>query len=103
MKGNTPPSPPLATTSAINRALPTAGTVPQGLHDATTTAIAAAVVGGQLYRRPTVRELTGLSDSTLDRMVRAKTFPAPIKLGPRSVAWRSADIAAWMVSLSAAE
>ncbi|MGT2506434.1 helix-turn-helix transcriptional regulator [Cupriavidus basilensis] len=103
MKGNTPPSPSLATTSATNRALPMASAAPQSLHDAAATAIAAAVVGGQLYRRPTVRELTGLSDSTLDRMIRAGTFPQPIKLGPRSVAWRSADLAAWMASLPGAQ
>ncbi|MCP3019620.1 AlpA family phage regulatory protein [Cupriavidus basilensis] len=36
-------------------------------------------------------------------MIRAGTFPVPVKLGPRTSAWRSSDVAAWMASLSAVE
>lgn len=82
---------------------PGAAPVSRGFTDTATVAIAAAVLGGQLYRRPTVRAVTGLSDSTLDRMIKAGTFPAPVKLGPRTSAWRSSDVAAWMASLSAVE
>lgn len=84
-------------------ARPGAAPVSRGFTDTATVAIAAAVLGGQLYRRPTVRAITGLSDSTLDRMIKAGTFPAPVKLGPRTVVFKSADIAAWMASLPVAE
>lgn len=100
MTANSPQS---ATAPIPAHTMPGAATTPRGLQDAATAAIAAAVLGGQLYRKPTVRTITGLSDSTIDRMIRSGTFPQPVKLGPRSVAWRSADIAVWMASLAAVE
>ena len=38
---------------------------------------------------------TGTSRVQLWRRVRAGTFPAPIELGPNSVAWFKAEIDAW--------
>ncbi|HEX2752334.1 MAG TPA: AlpA family phage regulatory protein [Alphaproteobacteria bacterium] len=37
-----------------------------------------------------------ISSATLWRWVKAKTFPAPVKLGPRITAWRWDDVQAWM-------
>lgn len=56
----------------------------------------------RMIRLSTVRELTGLSRSTLyDRMAKG-TFPAHFRLGARAVAWREADIEAWLNSLEPA-
>ena len=34
--------------------------------------------------------------STLWAWIKAGTFPAPVKLGPSTTAWRCADVHAWM-------
>ena len=36
------------------------------------------------------------SATTLWRKVKAKTFPAPVKLSPGCTAWRVEDLRAWM-------
>jgi prophage regulatory protein len=38
-------------------------------------------------RLPEVKAVTGLSKSSLYALVRERSFPAPVRLGPRSVAW----------------
>ena len=45
-----------------------------------------------------VREMTGLSESALYRAVSAKTFPAPLKLGPKSNRWIRQEIEAWFAA-----
>ncbi|MFD2447142.1 helix-turn-helix transcriptional regulator [Vogesella fluminis] len=52
----------------------------------------------QLYRLPTVISLVGLSRSSIYRLMDDGAFPVPVKLGQRSVAWRSADVHAWIES-----
>lgn len=52
----------------------------------------------QVYRRPDVERITGLSRSTLYAMMAEGTFPKPVKLGKRAVGWREADISAWLDS-----
>jgi prophage regulatory protein len=42
-----------------------------------------------------VLEQTGLSRSTLHRMVKRKEFPAPKQLGIRAVGWRASAVNAW--------
>jgi prophage regulatory protein len=46
----------------------------------------------KILRQPEVAEMLSISDQTLDRWVRAKQFPAPLKLGPRAKGWLVADI-----------
>jgi prophage regulatory protein len=41
----------------------------------------------KILRQPEVTEMLGISEQTLDRWVRAKRFPAPLKLGPRAKGW----------------
>lgn len=48
-----------------------------------------------LIRLPQVKALTGLSRSGIYRLVAAGDFPAPVKLGERSVAWSEEEVAAW--------
>jgi prophage regulatory protein len=49
-----------------------------------------------LLRLPGVKEMTGLSRSTIYSWITAGRFPAPVKLGPRSVAWVKEEIEAWV-------
>lgn len=53
----------------------------------------------KLLRRPAVESLTGISRSTIYSMIADGTFPKPVKLGKRAVAWREADICEWLDSL----
>jgi prophage regulatory protein len=55
----------------------------------------------RLLRRPEVERLTGLSRSCIYKRMASKeaganSFPKPIPLGGRLVAWRSDDIEAWI-------
>lgn len=49
-----------------------------------------------LLRRPQVEALTGLACSTIYAYVKEDMFPKQIKIGKRAVAWREADILAWI-------
>ena len=46
-------------------------------------------------RLQAVIRVTGLSRSTLYRLIADEKFPRPVRLGPRAVAWRRADVEAW--------
>jgi prophage regulatory protein len=46
-------------------------------------------------RLPEVKLLTGLSKSSLYALIRANSFPAPVRLGPRTVAWVRSEIKQW--------
>lgn len=54
----------------------------------------------RILRRPEVLARTGLTDSVLDREVRAGRFPAPFKLLPdrraRAVGWSELEVQAWI-------
>ena len=52
----------------------------------------------RILRRPDVEARTGLARSTLYDWMKAGTFPKPIALGARLVAWRESDIDAWLAS-----
>jgi len=52
-----------------------------------------------LYRKTFVLQLTGLSHSTLYYLIKKGSFPAQVKIGQRAVAWRKADIDAWLAQL----
>jgi len=38
-------------------------------------------------RLPELKSVTGLSKSSLYALIRANSFPSPVQLGPRTVAW----------------
>jgi predicted DNA-binding transcriptional regulator AlpA len=38
-------------------------------------------------RLPEVKAITGLSKTSLYALIRDRSFPAPVRLGPRAVAW----------------
>jgi prophage regulatory protein len=39
--------------------------------------------------------ITGLGRSTIYRLMAIQKFPSPVRLGPRAVAWRRADLDKW--------
>jgi len=53
----------------------------------------------ELYRKPLVLQITGLSHSTLYYLMKNGTFPSQVKIGQRAVAWRKSDIDAWLAQL----
>ena len=52
----------------------------------------------RLLKRREVEEITGLSRSTIYRMVKTGQFPQPVRVGPKAVRWRLSDIIAWLES-----
>jgi prophage regulatory protein len=46
-------------------------------------------------RLPTVLSVTGLGRSTIYRLMADGSFPQPVRLGRRVVAWRWSDIDQW--------
>lgn len=49
-----------------------------------------------LARRRQVEQLVQLSRSTIYAAVKAGTFPAPVRIGARAVAWRISEIERWL-------
>lgn len=54
----------------------------------------------RLLRLPDVESKTGFKKSSIYLGIAAKTFPAPVRLGNRCVAWHEAEIDAWIASRS---
>ena len=52
----------------------------------------------RLMTRIEVQKRTGLSRTTVYRLMRAGTFPEPIKIGPRAVRWLESEIEAYLTS-----
>ena len=56
----------------------------------------------QLYRRKEVESLTGLSRSSIYKMMAEGTFPKPVHLTAKAVAWRDSDLNKWISELQEA-
>jgi prophage regulatory protein len=50
----------------------------------------------RFLRRRAVEHRTGLSRSTIYMMMHSGTFPRPVRIGGRAVAWLESDIDAWI-------
>tara|TARA_R100001480_G_scaffold142911_1_gene140545 strand:- start:2 stop:199 length:198 start_codon:yes stop_codon:yes gene_type:complete len=50
----------------------------------------------KFIKLPTVMDLTGYRRTSIFDKVAEGSFPAPVKLGPRAVAWVSEEIESWM-------
>lgn len=48
-------------------------------------------------RLPEVKAVTGLSKTSIYELIRSRKFPAPVRLGPRAVAWVKSEIRQWAV------
>jgi len=51
-----------------------------------------------LLRRLEVQRMTGLSRSALYAAIKDGTFPTPVKISLRAVAWSSQAVAEWITS-----
>lgn len=49
-----------------------------------------------IHRIKGVNVLTGLSRSTIYRLIQEGKFPAPIKIGERASGWKQSTIEAWI-------
>lgn len=52
----------------------------------------------RLMRKTEVLERLDVSEATLYRWLGDGSFPAPIKVGPRSVRWKESDFEKWITS-----
>lgn len=52
----------------------------------------------RFMRRKDVEAATGLARSTIYERMSAGTFPKPVPIGARAVAWRESDVAAWQAN-----
>ncbi len=48
-----------------------------------------------LLRLPAVKQRTGMSRTTIYRLMKSGEFPAPVRLSDRAVGWRSDELAEW--------
>jgi prophage regulatory protein len=52
----------------------------------------------RMLRIAEVLRITGVSAATIWRWVKESAFPAPVRLGANSVAWKESDVCAWLES-----
>ena len=57
----------------------------------------------RLLRRREVERITGLSRSSIYRMMHDGDFPRPVRVSPTAVRWKESDITAWLESRPVAE
>mgnify|MGYP003682843321 CR=1 FL=1 len=53
----------------------------------------------RLIRQSELLKLTSKSRSSLYREINEGTFPAPVRIGKRAVAWRASEVYSWMDNL----
>ena len=53
--------------------------------------------------RSEVENLTGLSTSSIYRLMRCGQFPVPVKIGLRAVRWRETELASYLSTRPRAE
>lgn len=56
----------------------------------------------RLLNKWAVEERTSLDITTIYRKMKVGTFPHPVRVGLRRVAWRESDVAAWQDGLRSA-
>ena len=57
----------------------------------------------RILRLPEVVEVTGLSRSSIYRLIGIHEFPRQRRLGPRSSGWRLSDVERWLESRQPAD
>ena len=68
---------------------PTQQNAPRGL-------LRLSQIVGDRYACPPIQPLVPVSRTTIWSWVKAGKFPRPLKIGPRTTAWRAEEIDAWM-------
>ena len=82
------------------RAMPERAAMPPSLAPREATEKEPPFRAGSLIRLADVRELLGVSASTVYRWQSEGSFPKPLKLGRNMVRWRIDDIVAWRDAVS---
>jgi len=54
----------------------------------------------KFLRLPAVIELIGLRRTVIYDRIKAGTFPAPVQIGSRAVAWDAEELAQWQQNLT---
>jgi len=65
----------------------------------TVSTLQPATRADRLLNKWAVEKQTSLDITTIYRKMKAGTFPQPVRVGKRRVAWRESDIAAWEAGL----
>ena len=60
--------------------------------------LSAGDVPRALLRRRELCKLLGVGAATIYRWLRNGSFPPPVRLGPRRVAWRVEDVEEWLAN-----
>jgi prophage regulatory protein len=60
-----------------------------------TPSMATHVQQNTFIKKRTLADRIGISVSTLDRLVRAREFPAPVKLSANRIGFRETDVVDW--------
>ena len=55
-----------------------------------------------VLRRPVVREMLGVANSTLHTWIKSGRFPPPLKLGPRARGWRRSVVENYLANCAEA-
>ena len=55
----------------------------------------------RILRLPEVSRATGLSRSTIFRLVQAGSFPSSVRLTARTIGWRIDEVEAWIAARAA--
>lgn len=55
----------------------------------------------KILRWPEVQSATGLSRSTIWRLIRAGKFPASVKITDFATGWKQSEVEAWLASRQA--
>lgn len=64
-------------------------------HSSSQSQVASPESVQRIMRLPAVLLATGLTRSTLYRLMAQRAFPTPVKLAKRSVGWRQHDVREW--------
>ncbi len=59
-------------------------------------------ISDRILRLPELCKKTGRAPSTTWKDVHERTFPPPVRLGPRAVGWRESEVDAWLEARSIA-
>lgn len=54
----------------------------------------------RFLRLPAVMQMVGIKRTVIYERIKAGTFPAPVQIGARAVAWDEAELAKWQQGLT---
>ena len=60
-------------------------------------------MGDRLLRRRQVEEITGMTRSSIYRLMDSGDFPRPVRVGPAAVRWKESEITCWLESRAHSE